>query len=237
MSHDDFDDEMSKLYQQRKAQTIVPNISLDKPAKRRKLSPLSIFAIFSSAGIASFGIIAVISHFSSSPVKKATFNNIKHNVVMADATLKTTDESDQSINIVQPIPPKPLVNKAEKSPILLAEKEAIHEYIEPNAMAAPMIKIVTLPQLKEPELAIQPIYKILPQYPANSLKDMQSGEIQLRYQILQDGTVSNINIVKSSVNKLLQQSAKKALAKWQYAPSDNFKENYEIIFEFTMIKN
>lgn len=37
--------------------------------------------------------------------------------------------------------------------------------------------------------------------------------------------------------RYIVKAAKKALAKWQYAPKQNFKESYEVIFKFSAEQN
>lgn len=236
MSHDNFDSELSKLYQKRKAEIIAPKVTFDKPVKRSKLSPFSILAIFSSAGIASFGIIAVISHFATTPIETATSNNKQHNII-TKTIINVEEESDHSVEVAEQLPPMPPSKKASAEPMLLADQQVIINNVEPNHLVKTKIQRVTLPQIQRPELAVQPTHKVLPTYSVNSLKSRQAGEVLLKYQIMPDGSVSDIRVLKSTVNRTLQQSAKKALAKWRYTPSDTYKENYEIIFAFTLSEN
>jgi len=230
MSSDNFDNEMSKLYQQRKAQVIAPHINLEAPSKNNRLSSISLLGIFSAAGIASFGIMAIISHLSNSPADKVPLYNSLHKVDIAKIT--PVEEQEKVIAIPQPLPPKPVIKQPKITDRLNANKQMNDKVIEPEILASAQVQRVIVPQLKEPELALKPIYKVLPKYSLSSLHLIQSGEIQLKYQITPAGAVKNISVVKSSVSRKLQQSAKKALAQWQYPPSHKFKKSYEIIFEF-----
>jgi TonB family protein len=236
MSSDNFDNEVSRLYQQRKAQVIAPQISLKEPAKVRQLSTLPLLAILSAAGLTSFGIMAIISHLSNGPVTNTPLYNGGHQIDLT--TIVPEEDEEKVITIITPLPPlppKPTVKSPGKVSLLDAN---IHTHqqttIEPEKLMEAQATWSNLPQLKEPELEIQPIYKVLPKYSQHALMDKQFGEIQFKYKITPVGEVENITIVKSSVSRKLQQSAKKALAKWRYTPSDNFGEGYEIIFEFTV---
>jgi len=230
MSSDNFDNEVSKLYQQRKAQIIVPQIDLKQPSKTRRLSTTALLSIFSAAGIASFGIMAIISHLSNSQVKKAINYNASHQIEVTK--IIPIKEVEKTVSIQQPLPPKPIIKQPKETSPPDIKRQVNQSYIAPESIGSGQVQIITLPQLKEPKLAVKPVYKVLPKYALNSLQSKRSAKIQLKYKITPAGEVENIIIVKSSVNRKLQLAAKKALAQWQYAPNNNFKESYEIIFEF-----
>jgi TonB family protein len=232
MSSDNFDNEVSELYQQRKAQVIAPQISLKELSKARKISTLSLVSIFSAAGITSFSIMAIISHLSTSPVEKTPLYNSTHQIEITK--IEPLEEFEETIAVQQPLPPKPVVTQPSEATTLGANREIDKHIFELEDLTAVQIAVSTLPKLQEPRFEIKPTYKVLPKYSQNSLLNQKSGEIQLKYQITALGEVENISIVQSSVSRKLQQSAKKALAKWRYTPSDNFEEHYEIIFEFTV---
>lgn len=235
MSSDDFDTEMAKLYQQRKAQIIAPQISFKEQEKSRRFSPTSLLAIFSAAGFASFGIMAIISHLSTAPIQTSPLYNSNHQIDIIEITSNEDDKNNMPI--IPPLPPKPIIKQPSKTFPLDVEKQVNKTIIAPETLATAQVQFVTLPQLIEPKLAIKPIYKVLPKYSLSALQSKQSGEIQLKYQITPSGSVKNITILKSSVSRKLQQSTKKALAKWQYTPSNSFKESYQIVFEFKADKS
>lgn len=235
MSRDNFDKEMSTLYQQRKAQLVAPKISFNTPKKARRLSPLSLLTIFSVGGIASFGIMALISHLSHAPEVTTPLYSINHDIKLVKVT-PVEDEKDV-MAIPPPLPPKPAIKPPHKTGLLHVNKPINNNFIEPERIVTAQVQLVTVPLLAEPTLAIKPIYKVMPKYPFNPQQGNKSGMIQLNYQVSSAGAVENITMVKSTLSKKLQLSAKKALAQWQYPAHNNFDGQYEIIFEFKGEKN
>ena len=67
MKHEDSDKEIASLYQQRKQQIEVPEINLSLLQKKKKplYTIVQLLAILFFGSVASFGILAVISHFSA----------------------------------------------------------------------------------------------------------------------------------------------------------------------------
>lgn len=235
MSSDNFDNEVTNLFKQRKAQVIAPQINLgDKPAAHR-WSPLSLVAIFSVAGITSFGIMAIISNLSNSPEMTTPSYDVNHHVDIAE--VEPIEEVKKIIAVIPPLPPKPMLKMPNKPSVLDVDHVANKNIIQPDNLTAVLVPSPSLPQLKEPKFTIKPIFKVLPKYSENLLQTNQSGEIQLKYQITPGGEVKNITIVQSSVSRKLQQSAKRALAKWRYKPNQNFEDNYDVIFEFRVDDN
>ena len=110
-----------------------------------------------------------------------------------------------------------------------------YEFSELDLNSA-QIQVVTIPKIKEPKLILKPIFKIMPKYSIKALQANESGEIRLRYQINSQGKVEGVEVITSSVGRLLKKSAVQALAKWQYESSDNYQDHYEIIFDFNVNK-
>lgn len=153
-----------------------------------------------------------------------------HQVNIEELTVNTKDEE-----VILPTPKLP--SKPEKTIIsnqtnLLSPLHESNHVMGVDNLDLNVVKIVNLPLLKDPKLTIEPIYKVMPIYSTKALKDNQSGDIRLRYNIDKLGNVNNIYIVSSTVGRELQRSAKKTLAKWRYNPIDNVQRDYEIIFEF-----
>jgi len=234
MNDEQFDKELSGLYQQRKSQIVAPSITLSSPSTNRNYSVVKLLSIFTMGGIASFGIMAIISHFAKSPADHKQMFTKQHQVNIVEDAPKVID--DKVIVIKPKLPPKP------NTPVLASELDLLApvkndvqasdvENIELNK-----VQIVKLPHLKEPNFLIKPVYTVMPKYSHKTLQERQSGAIRLRYEIDGTGSVKNIEVVNSEVSRELQRSAKKALAKWKYKPTDNVQSSYEIIFEFNQNK-
>lgn len=235
MSSDNFDNEMTQLYQQRKSQLIAPQIKLDTHEQKRPVAKLSFIGILTAAGLASFGIMAIISHFSTPVTQQKTITFQPQPIELAEQ-IPSTDDKKQVI-VSKPLPPKPNSTTPERLAPISSDKTTDKEVITPAPLPMAEVQITALPKLSKPDVKLMPIHKELPKYSYNSLRDKQYGEVQLKYHITEKGKVTNVSVINSTVNRELTQAAKKALAKWQYAPKQNFKESYEVIFEFSAEQN
>lgn len=230
MKDEQFEKEITDLYQQRKSQIVAPSISMTEPSSKSKRSFVSLFSIFALGGAASFGIMAIITHFAKSPQANLQNQTIKHQV---NITEKPSPKPDETVILIKPeLPPKPPVPPLNIKPKLLKPVKNSTQVNDVDNVELNVVHVASLPQLKEPELSINPTYKVMPKYSQKALQDNQSGAIRLRYEIDASGNVTNINVMESKVSRELQRSAKKALAKWKYNPEDNIQSSYEIIFEF-----
>ena len=234
MSRDNLDKEIAQLYQQRKQRVVAPKIKLQQQPDHHKYSPLKLLTLFLAGGMASFGIMAIMSHLSSSQTKAIDPKINSQAIKLIELT--PNKPTEKTIATSKPLPPMPLVNSPVTQRILPVQTKANNHAIEPAKLAVELIQVITLPQLTEPKFVIEPIYKVLPEYSLDARKSNQTGEVKLSYQIDATGRVSNINIVSSSVDRGLQRSAKKALAKWQYKPDKQLSGKHEIIFKFSAPK-
>ena len=234
MKDEQFDKEITTLYQQRKAQIIAPKVTLSEPSTKVKYSAFKVLSIFIFGGIASFGIMAIVSHLAKKPEKLQQTQYTKHQMEIVDIASK---EKNDEIIVPKPElptkPEKPVVQI--KNELLVPLNSKAHannvDHFELN-----MVQVVNLPQLKEPKFFVKPVYKVMPKYTSNTLNGTQSAAVRLRYEIDESGNVKNIDVISNNASRELQRSAKKALAKWKYNPDDNVQRNYEIIFEFNGAK-
>ena len=234
MKDEQFDKELSGLYQQRKSQIVAPNVNLGASSNIRKYSLFKLLSIFTVGGVASFGIMAIITHFAANPIKQKPMLIGQHQVDIADDKIKQVDDN---VIVVKPkLLPKPEITTLESELDILTPIKNDAQVNQVEDINLNIVQIVELPRLNEPEFLIKPLYKVMPKFPNKSLQEQQSGAIRLRYEIDSTGSVKNIEVIKSDVSRPLQRSAKKALAKWKYKPEDNVQGSYEIIFEFNPIK-
>lgn len=230
MNDEQFDKELSELYQQRKAQIVAPSINSVAKNAPKKYSLFKLLSIFMIGGVSSFGILAIITHFAKSPmVEKPVYSN-QHQVDIADEQLKPVDEN-VLVNIPK-LPPQPEMPTLESeitqlAPVKKETKVTDIEHIDVN-----LTQIVKLPLLNEPEFIIKPVYKVMPKLSTKALQEQQSGIIRMSYGIDESGNVQNIKVISSEVDSDLERSARRALARWKYKPEENIQSNYEIIFEF-----
>jgi len=238
MKHEGSDREIDSLYQQRKQQIVAPEIisSTLKKGKKPQYTIVQLLSILFFGSAASFGILAVISHFSTHPkMPHNQTSQIALNIV--DLKSENITPVDKVVTIVIPalVPKKPYI-----APIRANHKQ-VHGINElPNALPFSFpIDVITVsinPSVKQPALSLVPIYQEQPKYSQKAIRAQQFGTVKLAYIISPQGNVSSISTVASNANRELNLSAKKALSKWRYRAGEYNKEGYEIIFDFTLEK-
>jgi TonB family protein len=234
MNEDQFDKEISKLYQQRKSQLVAPKVMLPEPSIKTRYSGFKILSIFTLGGIASFGIMAIVSHFANNPQTFKPATSVSHPVDVTDIPIETITDT---VIVLQPVlPAKPEVPSVPTKKDLLVPLTNQTPVNNIDNFALNRVKIINLPQLKSPKISITPIYKVLPKYSDKAVSNTRSGAIKLRYEIDGLGNVQNIDVVSNEASRDLARSAKKALAKWKYNPDDVDQRYYEVIFEFNGVQ-
>lgn len=64
----------------------------------------------------------------------------------------------------------------------------------------------------------QPIVRVEPRYPPAAARDGIEGWVQLRFTIDETGGVTDIEIIDANPRRVFDQEARRALARWRYAP-------------------
>lgn len=232
MNDDSFDKELTALYQQRKSQLNAPNVRLSAAVGKKHISVIKLLSILTVGGIASFGIMAIMSHFASNPTTSPQAFTTTHPV---NITKESNEVVNDDVLVIKPkLPPKPEAAAFASDVNLLAPVKHSVPASGVENIKINTVQRVKLPSLKEPDLLIKPIHTVMPKYSHKSLQARESGSITLRYEIDEAGHVKNIIIVNTEVGRELQRSATKALSKWQYNAADNEQKSYEIIFEFNL---
>ncbi len=237
MSADNFDNELSSLYQQRKQQIQAPVIEVmneTKPVKENR-SAWHIIALLITGGAASFGIMAVITHFAKPPVHGAS-NQYQQYSVRVVEVIEVKPEEATLPSIKQPLPPKP-----ESLPPKHTENSLVHQ--DTIALATTGLSVnktlsdmVNVPKINQLAIAVVPTHKVMPEYPKSALYSRKSGTIKLQYRISDEGRVVDIIGLNTHGNRLLERSAKQALMQWRYPPASGSEQRLEIEFEFDINK-
>ena len=232
MTSDKFDKELADLYQQRKADIVVPTINLTAEKFKVTHSPLKLLLILLVAGSTSFGIMAIINHFS-------TLSTVDHkpeitmHITEVNAILPTQAD-EKTVRLTKSLPPKPDIRSPVTAAMLQPEIDSAGMPSSIQITGKVTVKMITLPELTKPVSAIEPVLKVLPRY---SNIDAQEGEVDLSYQVDDMGNTIGIKVLNSTVNKALQRSAKKALSKWQYPPNNPMQDEIIIRFKFTQVES
>lgn len=88
----------------------------------------------------------------------------------------------------------------------------------PAPAPEPAVATVAAPSAEEPATEpLTPLAQPEPRFPANLLRTLRSGQVQVRFTVLPDGSVAEPVVVASS-NSRLNPSALAAVAQWRFAP-------------------
>jgi len=238
MKYQASDKEIDALYQQRKQQISAPEINLShlKKGKKSRYTLIQMLSILFCGGAASFGILAVISHFSTMPPPQVIqTEQTKLNIVEIDFEKVEPKEPIIAVQIPPLIPKKPYVAPVQpKNNNVLTVKPVANEVT--LVMPVDVVTVSVVPSVKAPELSLVPIYQEQPKYSVKAIRAKQYGTIKLAYKISAQGKVLNVNTVESNVSRDLSHSARKALANWRYRAGTYSDEGYEITFDFTLEK-
>jgi TonB family protein len=65
----------------------------------------------------------------------------------------------------------------------------------------------------------QPVYRIEPKYPIKAAKERIEGGVLLKFDIIANGSVDNVEVVNASPAYVFDKTAITALKQWRYKPS------------------
>lgn len=234
MSADSFDKDISRLYQQRKNQIKAPELVGGTTKKMsEKRSSWHIVALLLTGGAASFGILAVVTHFAKPPADHAGKQYQQHSVRVIELGEVTPQEQDL-LTVSPELPPQP-----ESVPPKNVENSQVNqEKVVLLAAELPVQKalnqLVKLPKINAKFIAINPIQRVMPEYPNSALHEQKSGTVKLQYRISGEGKVVDIKNLNKQVDRVLVRSAKRALTQWRYAKENSSSQIFEVEFEFNV---
>lgn len=105
-------------------------------------------------------------------------------------------------------PPAPAATEMAIVPVSMVEARAT------LPSAAPPATLIAAEAIEE---TLTPLFRAEPQFPANVLRTLRKGAVQLRFTVLPDGSVADAAVV-TSTNSRLNTSALAAIAQWRFAP-------------------
>jgi TonB family protein len=233
MSTDKFDKELSQLYQQRKQQTAAPTLEIASTTTliKSSRSPWQMLVLLLTGGVASFGIMALVTHFAKAPVHGSSEQYKQHSVRVIEI-VEVNPEKIALPPVTPPLPPKPVTNIPKAINEKLTATAAITKPM--LALNKPTENVVTVPTIKQPIFDIKPVYKVMPEYPKNALYARKSGTIKLQYRISYTGKVIDITGLNKHSDRVLERSAKQALSQWRYPKESGGDKFLEVEFEFNL---
>ena len=237
MSADKFDHELSSLYQQRKQQLQAPEFGVENVTKlvKPQRSPWHVLALLLTGGVASFGIMAVITHFAKPPVHGSSEQYKQHSVRVIEVTEVNTEQLALP-SVTPPLPPKP-ASLPVKHPVSHSVSPENIDYNQPElSVNKTLNNSVNIPAINQPSVDILPIHRVMPEYPKSALYARKSGTVKLQYRISAEGKVVDIVGVNKQGSRVLERSAKQALAQWRYPLASASDKLMEIEFEFDLVQ-
>lgn len=76
----------------------------------------------------------------------------------------------------------------------------------------------TAPVLGKQDGDAQPIVRLEPKYPTKARRDGIEGYVVLKFVVLEDGSVSDIEVIEAKPKRIFNREAIRALKKWKYKP-------------------
>ena len=235
MSVDKFDKELSNLYQQRKQQVDAPRVDLDNTATpvKSSRSPWHMLALLLTGGAASFGVMAIITYFAEPAVHGAKQQYKQHSVRVVEITeVKPEEVTLPPPPATPPLPPKPISNAPKSASDV---PTATPDIAKPElALNKPTADGVNVPAFNQPTTSMEPIHRVMPEYPKSALYSRKSGKVKLQYRISYSGKVIDVSGLNKHSDRALELSAKKALSQWRYPEAAGGEKFLEIEFEFNL---
>ena len=90
------------------------------------------------------------------------------------------------------------------------------------------------PKSAEAIKSMRPVVRVAPSYPEKAAAENIEGWVVLNFDIEKNGTIKEIKVVDSSPKGTFDESARKALAKWRYAPHEVKNANATIQLDFKL---
>lgn len=234
MSADSFDKELSGLYQQRKEQIQAPELVTSTTKKiYAKRSPWHVVALLLTGGVASFGIMAVVTHFAKPPVHHAGAGDQQHSVRIIELG-EVRPQAQTLLTVPSELPPQPESVPPTKVEYSRVNQEKLVLFEAELPVQKALNQFVKLPKINTKLITISPTHRVMPEYPKSALHEQKSGTVKLQYRISDEGKVVDIASLNKQVDRVLVRSAKKALTQWRYAKENSSSQILEVEFEFNV---
>lgn len=132
----------------------------------------------------------------------------------------STPESDVIIRHSTP-PVKPEYTKRELSHSSIEPADTTTAIIgtgfKPDALSIDTSPVMGSGQQRSNKEAT-PLFRVEPRFPAEALRQGQSGWVRLRFNIDESGAVTDINVIAAEPRNVFDRAAISALRRWKYQP-------------------
>lgn len=229
MKDKDFDQQISRLYQERKAHYHAPQINLNINTKTSWWQKLVIILMGSCA---SLGVLALMQHWSNATPQQ-DIEIPTSTVTIVELETKTESQIAEVSQPYRPMPP-PKIQTLPKSNQVQPESLGVQA---PDGMQLSITTMIDTPQpnISEPDVKLLPYYRESPKYIQKPYEDSE-GSVKLQYLVSPLGKVTEVKIIESSVGRSLQRSSIAALKAWKYPENSGTKQPLTVQFEFSLEK-
>jgi protein TonB len=150
-----------------------------------------------------------------------TFTNAKKDSIVIEIN-STPPESKAQTRTRVPPPPPPPPPEPPKQQVVSESNTNDAGSIGFNAPTVDVGGVST--GLGDPSAALMrdgdatPIVRIEPKYPVQAARDGINGWVQLRFSIMEDGSVDEIEVIDAQPKRVFDREAIRALKRWKYSP-------------------
>lgn len=126
------------------------------------------------------------------------------------------------------LPTKPSQTKKSPSkPIATQDKVNPSKLVKPalDMPAVPIMALNSRPSLGKFDRTsiggdnnLMPLVRIEPQYPRNAARSGTEGWVEVKFTVLEDGTVSAVKVIKAEPKRIFNRAALRAISKWKFSP-------------------
>ncbi len=150
-----------------------------------------------------------------------TFTNAKKDQIVIEIN-STPPESKVQTRVRVPPPPPPPPPEPPKAPVAEPASTDTGGAIGFNIPSVDVGGAST--GLGDPSSAMMrdgdatPIVRIEPKYPVQAARDGLQGWVKMRFTILEDGSVGDVEVVEAEPKRVFDREAIRALKRWKYSP-------------------
>ena len=148
---------------------------------------------------------------------------------------------DQGIRVERYEPPPPVIKPDEPPP----KKHPMVQPREPHTLVPTAVESTPLPPQPASDgpagpltldrtIPEQPTSQATPLYPKIALEAEREGHVRLSITILEDGSVTDVEVVSAKPPGLFEQSAIDAVRRWRYKPSGAVRRHVYIDIDYEL---